>query len=116
MAIGQVYKTPISGTIAPTATQAPTQYFESSVRFNRVNVELTGDGVATGITITHNLGLSPAELAADYPDVGLTPLLSGAPSWWVTANTANNTQLSFSGTFSGTFFIAKISRPQSSTR
>lgn len=116
MAIVPNYKTPVSGTIAPGASTAPTQYFESSVRYNKVVAELNGDGAATGVTITHNLGLSPAELAADFPDIGIENVVSGAPSWWVTARTTNNIQLSFGGTFSGTFGVAKISRPVSLAR
>lgn len=116
MAIVPNYKTPVSGTIAPAANAAPTQYFESSTRYNKVVAELNGDGSATGVTITHNLGMSPAELAADLPDVGIENVVSGAPTWWVTARTTNNVQLSFGGTFSGTFGVCKISRPLSNAR
>ena len=116
MAIVPNYKTPVSGATAPTATAPPTQYFESSVRFNKVRAELTGDGAATTVVVTHNLGLSPAELAADFPEVNVEPIAAGAPTWYVSARATNTVTLGFGGTFSGTFGVVSISRPHSGSR
>lgn len=118
MAISVNYKTPVSGTVAPTATTAPTQLFESTVKYNTVVAELVGDGTSTSVVITHNLEASTAELAADFPDVGVEPLVSGAPSWWVSTRGTNSVTIGLSATFTSgvTFGVVKIKRPLSNTR
>lgn len=118
MAIPVTYKTPVSGTIAPVATTPPTQYFESTVRFNKVSAEVQGDAASTSVVVTHNLGLSAAELAADFPDVNFEPIVTGAPSWWVSARATNTVTIGFSATFTNgtTFGVVKVSRPLSSIR
>lgn len=118
MALNVNFKTPVAGTVAPAANAAPTQYFESSVRFNEVRAEVVGDGTSTSIVITHNLGMSPAELAADFPRVQFEPIAANAPSHFVSARATNTVTVGFNGTFlsGGTFGIISIQRPQSAGR
>lgn len=107
--------TPGSAT-APTATTPPPQIPTSTVKYNRVNAELIGDGTSTSVTVVHNLGMTVQELAALWPTVGFEATVSGAPSVWVSARATNSVTLGLSGTFSGTFGIVRISRPVSSER
>ena len=61
------YEWPITGLVAPTADQSRTHQAVSAI--------ITGDGAATTFTVTHNWGLSTAEIAAGFPWVNLEPLL-----------------------------------------
>lgn len=80
------YLSPVTGAAAPTALQAQTQLV-------RATVIATADG-DTDVVITHNLGLSAAELALGRPDVILNPgfaepAAARVSGWVVTALAAN---------------------------
>lgn len=113
MAITLDYLWPVNGTsTAPTATANPPEIPTSSVKFNAVAVQLSGDGVATSVQITHNLQLTTTELADSFPEVRFEPTAANAPSgFYVSAKTSNTVTVNWAGTFSGTFGIVRISRP-----
>jgi hypothetical protein len=74
----------------------------------RAGVVASADGDTTA-TITHNMALSAAELAAGQPEVGLTQTLSQAltalSGWAVTAKATNSitlTKLTSTGSGSAT--------------
>jgi hypothetical protein len=58
----------------------------------RASIIATSDGDVAA-TVTHNMGLTTAQLAAGQPEVTLTPVLSQAltalSAWTVTTKTAN---------------------------
>jgi uncharacterized heparinase superfamily protein len=86
MAVTVGYLSPVTGAVAPTALQAQSQLV-------RATVIATADG-DTDAVITHNLGLSAAELALGRPDVILTSGYAEAAAarlsdWVVTALAAN---------------------------
>lgn len=60
-----VYMLPAGGVDVPPTVQ-------QTAGHSRVSGEATTDGAATTITLTHNLGISAADLARDFPDVDLT--------------------------------------------
>ena len=80
MAVLAVYQHPVAGFVAPTAVQA-----KDRVTFT-LNDVVSADA---SITVTHNMGLSAAELAAGFPIAILTPLR--ASSWssqWLVGSAA----------------------------
>lgn len=90
MAVTVTYTRPspvAGGVTPPTALQAETQCVSAGVI-------ATADGDTTA-TITHNFGLSAAELAADKPDVVLQPTHAAAQTslWYVSSKTANTVVL-----------------------
>lgn len=86
MAFTVTYAYPVAGVTAPTAAQ---MLNANTVRANII-ASADGDTVAT---VTHNMGLSVAELAAGQPEVYLTGTLSQAltalSGWTVTTKTTN---------------------------
>lgn len=110
MAVTVTYEYPVAGTTAPTAAQVASLV--------SANVIATADADTTAV-ITHNLGLSAAELSAGFPLVDVTPLLAAAytSQWAVTGAMANAVTLT-KGTGAGSGNAAaqirvQISRPHS---
>lgn len=98
------YETPVAGTTAPTATQSRTHQSLSAI--------ITGDGAATTFTVTHNWGLSTAELAAGFPFVTLEYLLAAGytAASLITSKTTN--AVAFSNTaFTGAGLRVVLARP-----
>jgi hypothetical protein len=106
MAATIVYEHPVAGGVAPTALQAKEQ-----VTFT-INDVVTAD---TAITVTHNMGMTTADLAAGLPIVVLQPLRASArAAQWIigsaalpgatgkTANTIDLTKVNGLGSDSGT--------------
>lgn len=86
MAVTIGYLSPVTGASAPTAAQAKAQRVKASVI-----ASADGD---TDAVITHNLGLSAAELTAGSPDILLEPGIAEPAAcrlsnWMVTAFDAN---------------------------
>jgi hypothetical protein len=80
MAATIVYEHPIAGGVAPSALQA-----EDQVSFT-INDVVSAD---TAITVTHNMGLSVADLAAGLPIVVLQPLRASArAAQWIIGSAA----------------------------
>ena len=97
MAVTVTYQYPVQGTTAPTAAQTLNK---NTVR---ATVIATADADTTA-TITHNLGLTAAQLTEGAPEVTLCPILSQALtalSGWVcsakAANTVTLTKLTSTG-------------------
>lgn len=120
MAITTNYYWPVATpgtTTPPLPTTPPPTIPTSSVRYNDVVVQLTGDGVSTTVTITHNLELTAQELAADFPEIHGENLIASAPSGeWILSKTSNTVTLGYSGTSVSTFRLVRIRRPQTATR
>lgn len=92
MAGTAVYEYPVAGGVAPTALQT-----KETVVATLLSDGLIGDGI-----ITHNMGLSAADLAAGRPVINLERYAAGAlaAQWIVTAfdaNTVTCTQLAAGG-------------------
>lgn len=115
MAITLTYEWPVSGATAPTANATPPNIPTSTTKFNEVIVSAIGDGTATSFTITHNFGLTPAELAALFPEVRYEPSVAGAPSYYVSARATNSVTVGLNGTFVGTFGVFRVNRPMRTT-
>lgn len=119
MAISILYDWPVStpGSTTPApSTQAPPTTPTSTVKFNDVVATLVGDGTSTSVTITHNLELSSAELGQVFPEVAFEPIVTGAPTYWVSARAANTVTIGLSGTTSATFAVVRIRRPFSASK
>jgi hypothetical protein len=99
------YEAPVTGATAPTAAQ--------SKGHNVISAIVTGDGAATSFTITHNWGLTTAQLAAGaFPLVEYEQLLAAgytaAPL--ISSKTAN--AIAFTNTaFTGAGLRVRITRP-----
>jgi len=110
MAIGKNYIFPVTGATAPVAAEArPHQ---------QVEVEITGDGAATSVVLTHNWGLSAAENANGWPEVSFEPLL---PSFYtekpqVTTKDANTVTVTVVGAAADEFALVRMKRPHSGQR
>jgi len=103
------YEWPVAGTTAPTATQSRTHQTVSAI--------ITGDGAATTFTVTHNWGLSTAELAAGFPWVNDEQLLAAGytAAQLITSKTTN--AVAFSNTaFTGAGLRITLFRPWTPTR
>lgn len=90
MPVTVTYLSPVAGTVAPTALQA------SNCQQIVADIVATADADTTA-TVTHNFGLSAADLAAGDPRITLTPLLSQAltalSGWAVTTIATNSLTL-----------------------
>ena len=105
--------TPPASSSAPPTNPAP----PSTVRFNEVAVQLSGDGAATSLVVTHNLGITAGELAQLWPEVRFEPTIAGGiAGFWVEARAANTVTVGFTGTAVGAYGLLRITRPQSITR
>lgn len=83
MAVTVTYEWPVAGTTPPTAAQVADEV--------TARVVATADADTTAV-ITHNMGLTAADLAAGRPTVVLTPLIAAASlSLWTAAYTDGNT-------------------------
>lgn len=81
MAVTAVFEHPPTGLVNPAAAVV-----KDRVTFT-LNDVLSAD---VGITVTHNMNLSTADLAAGFPIVVVQPLLAGArDSAWCVGSTAN---------------------------
>lgn len=65
MAFAQNYLNPATGAASPTAAQVQNQ--------DSVVVDCTTDGVITTFTLTHNLGVSAADITLGYPECTWEP-------------------------------------------
>jgi hypothetical protein len=103
------YETPVTGATPPTA-------FQSS-RHNEVTAVVTGDGSSTDFTITHNFGLTAAELADGWPRVSFEYLLAAGytAAALITSKTANTVVFSCSA-FTGAGLRVRIERPHTIVR
>jgi Fe-S cluster assembly scaffold protein SufB len=98
------YETPVTGATAPTATQDRTHQSLSAV--------VTGDGAATTFTITHNWGLSAAELTASWPFVEYEYLLAAGytAAALISSKTANAVAFTCTA-FTGAGLRVRLMRP-----
>lgn len=110
------------GTTPPASTTPPPTITTSSVRYNTVVAQLIGDGLGplTTITITHNLQLTTAELAAQQPEVAveyLVPAIAGQCIYVVSKGT-NTVVLGCAVTMTAatTYATIRIRRPFAPTR
>lgn len=87
-AVTVTYEYPVAGVTAPTQAQ------EALLSAVLANVIATADADTTA-TITHNMQLTAAQLAAGQPWVTLEPLLAAAQIslWFVSSKTANTVVL-----------------------
>ncbi len=119
MAITSNYYWPVAtpGTTTPplSSTRPPTN-IPASGGYNEVVAELTGDGTATNIVLTHNFQLTVAELAQLWPECRFEPILAGSYSPYFTNKTSNTVQVNFTGTSASAFGIVRITRPQATTK
>lgn len=103
------YETPVTGTTAPTAAQSRTHQMVSAV--------ITGDGAGVAFTITHNWGLTTADLAAGYPVVELEYLLAAGYTAASLITTKSTNAVAFSNTaFTGAGLRVRLLRPWSAMR
>lgn len=92
------------GATAPTADQA--------ADVNEISGIVTGDGAATAITFTHNLGISATDLARGLPHVDLEVLLAAGytAAAIISSKTAN--AVAFTNTaFTGAGLRIRVARP-----
>jgi hypothetical protein len=103
------YETPVVGVTAPTATQ--------SRPHQQISAVVTGDGAATTFTLTHNWGLTAADLAAGWAEVELEYLLAAGytAAALITSKTANTVVFSCTA-FTGAGLRVRLKRPWSATR
>lgn len=103
------YETPVSGVVAPTAAQ--------SFNHEQVSAVITGDGAATTFVVTHNWGLSAAELAAGWAEVELEYLLAAGytAAALISSKTANDVQFTCTA-FTGAGVRVRVKRPHTITR
>jgi hypothetical protein len=101
-----------SGTTAPTAAQA--------FGANQISAVITGDATATTFTVTHNWGLTTAQLTAAQPNVTFEPLLAAFYSQGVAgtnganpfiASRTTNTVVFTCLAFTGAAFRVVLKRP-----
>lgn len=85
MAGTSFYEWPPTGAVAPTALQVADQ----------VTALITSDGGAGNAVVTHNMGLSVADLAVGRPVVTIEKVLQAASlaDWIVSAKAANTVTL-----------------------
>lgn len=100
------YTYPVTGATAPTAAEM----FGKSA----VNVEVTTTLYDESIVITHNMALTAAQLAAEWPDVSFefTALAAATARPVVSARAANSITVTGLTPAAGTA-IVKIKRPTS---
>ncbi len=98
------YEAPVAGTTAPTAAQARTH--------QSLQCTVNGDNSATTIVVTHNWGLSAADLAAGYPFVDTEILLASGntAAALVTTKAANSVTLTVTA-FTGVGLRIRLQRP-----
>lgn len=98
------YTNPATGATAPTAVQSRTH--------QSIKATVTGDNSATTITITHNWGISTAQLALGFPNVQYEEILASgytaAPI--ITGKTANAVTFSCTA-FTGAGLVIVVERP-----
>lgn len=104
---------PIAGLTAPTATQS---YGHNQVSAD-INKGASGD---TDVTITHNMNISVADLAAGFPEVVLEPTLASfyTALYFVASRTTNTVVLTGAtgGGTTGANVRVRIRRPNSITK
>lgn len=103
------YRYPITGSTPPTVQQ--------NQGHSRVSGIVTTDGATASLVITHNLGISVADLAADLPDVTFEPkdAAFNAQNVFVANRDANTVTLTTDGD-GVTVFGVRIERPTTAVR
>lgn len=111
MAVTTTYTYPVAGATPPTAAEAATRVSAGVI------ASIDADTTAT---VTHNFGLSVAELAEGAPLVAITPLLQAEAllsGWAVTAKATDSITLTKSVTVgsgaAGTQIQVEVLRPHS---
>ena len=103
------YEYPVSGATAPTASQMRTHQSMSAI--------VTGDGAATTFVITHNWGLSAADLTNGFPWVQLEILLAAGYTAAPLVTTKATNSVTFTCTaFTGAGLRVRLERPYSMLR
>jgi Fe-S cluster assembly scaffold protein SufB len=103
------YEWPVAGVTAPTAAQSRTHQTVSAI--------ITGDGAAVTFTLTHNWGLSVAELAGGFPWVNYEQLLaSGYTAAPLITSKNTNTVVIGNTAFAGAGLRVTLFRPWTPTR
>lgn len=95
---------PATGAVSPTAAQVAAQ--------NEVIVDLTTDGALTSQVLTHNMGISAADIALGRPNISVQPssaLANTTLAYFVSAIAANTITLTFAAV--AATIRVKISRP-----
>ena len=115
MSIALEYFVPGNPTFVPGAT-APTA--QQASRVSEVAATVTGDGAATSFVLTHNFGMSTADLANGLPEVQFEPLLAAA--WTeephVTVKGANSITVVVVGAAATAFMNVRVKRPNTIDR
>lgn len=100
------YEYPVTGATAPTALQASV--------VNSLNAVVTGDNSATTFVVTHNWGLSAADLAAGFPIVNTEAILAAGNTAAVIVTTKATNSVTFTCTaFTGAGLRVNLQRPTS---
>jgi Fe-S cluster assembly scaffold protein SufB len=103
------YEWPITGATAPTAQQ--------SRNHQQVVAVITGDNAATTFTVTHNWGLTAAELAALFPEVDYEAILAAGNTAAPVVSARNANSVDFTCTaFTGAGLVVRIRRPHTMDR
>ena len=98
------YESPVTGVVAPTATQSRVAEFVSAV--------ITGDGASTDFTVTHNWGLTAAELAQSFPWVEYEWLSSAGYSAAPIISSKTTNAVAFTNNaFTGAGLRVRLTRP-----
>lgn len=103
------YEWPTTGATAPTAAVMS--------KHQQMTAIVTGDNSATAFTITHNFGLSTAEITAGFPEVLFEPILAAgitaAP--FILSKTANTVVCTCTA-FTGAGLRVRVRRPHTMDR
>jgi len=106
------YLYPVAGTVPPTSVQ--------SAAVNMINAAVNFADADTTFTVTHNLGMSTADIASGFPTIILDQLTGGVstttgPPIYTVTSTPNTTTItkSTAATLSGGTVLAAIARPHS---
>jgi hypothetical protein len=106
------YLYPVAGTTPPTSVQ--------SAAVNMINAAVNFADADTTFTITHNLGMSTADIASGFPLIVLDQLTGAAstttgPAVYTVTSTPNTTTInkSTAATLSGGTVLAAVARPHS---
>ena len=105
------YLWPTAGATAPTAAVM--------LHHQQVLAQVQGDAAATSFTVTHNMGISTAQLAAGFPEVELEVITAGG----ITAAPIISSKTANTVVFANTAFPAgagpalnvRVKRPYSPT-
>jgi hypothetical protein len=105
------YQNPVAGVTAPTAAQA--------LNSNTITASVNFADADTTATITHNFGLSTAQLALGFPIVSMVQTTSGTLAVNYSVTLAANTVViakASTATGSGSVFNVAVARPFSAVQ